>query len=241
MNAMDCIYRRVRRAFLAQFGKPAAAQASDDDRLDVITQKVLMVVYDQIVDHANGLKLSQKMHWQNIDGLINGYIKDIDESSGGLVKYQVVERIDRDEFPLKIGGFRYDATTYFTQPRPPFGDVGANYHQIISDLNLFARIENREIDEVWIFAFPFAGFNESIMAGRCAFPCNSNPLDNTDNCSRRFVMMGFSYERYVGQMLEDFCHRAESILAYIYNSAKAMPIFTHVLSVTTRPTQVRQR
>jgi hypothetical protein len=220
MNTIDCIYRRIRRAVLAQFGKPVAMPASDDDRLDVLPQKVLLVVYDPVVDQASGVTLSQKMHWQNVDELINGYIADIDESSGGLVKFQVVERIDRDEFPLKVGGFRYDVNTYFTQPKPPFADVGADYYQIISDLNLLTRIDNHEIDEVWIIAFPFAGFNESIMIGKCAFPCNSNPLGNTDQCSRRFVMMGFSYERYVGQMLEDFCHRAESILAYIYTPAK---------------------
>jgi hypothetical protein len=32
--------------------------------------------------------------------------------------------------------------------------------------------------------------------------------------------MGFSYERYIGQMLENFCHRAEWIMRYIYNSAQ---------------------
>jgi hypothetical protein len=219
MNTIDCMYRRIRRAILAQLGKPAAMPASDDDRLDVLTQKVLLIVYDPVVDQASGLSLSQKMHWQNVDELINGYIADIDQSSGGLINYQVIERINRNEFPLKIGGFRFDAKTYFSEPKPPFADAGVDYHQIISDFNIFARIDNHEIDEVWIFGFPFAGFNESIMVGRCAFACNSNPLENTDNCSRRFVMMGFSYERYVGQMLEDFCHRAESILAYIYNSA----------------------
>ena len=45
-------------------------------------------------------------------------------------------------------------------------------------------------------------FYESIMGGAGAFWCNAPPMKNTAQCPRRFVVMGFNYERYVGEMLE---------------------------------------
>ena len=77
---------------------------------------------------------------------------------------------------------------------------------------MLSRVASGEIDEVWIFAFPYAGLYESVMGGRGAFWCNAPALRNTASCSRRFVVMGFSYERGVGEMLEAFGHRAESIM-----------------------------
>ena len=77
-----------------------------------------------------------------------------------------------------------------------------------------------EIDEVWIFNFPNAGFYESIMGGPGAFWCNAPPLQNTEASKRRFVIMGFSYERGVGEMLENMGHRAESIMQKVFEDIK---------------------
>ncbi|MBK7456440.1 MAG: hypothetical protein IPJ46_22780 [Anaerolineales bacterium] len=37
-------------------------------------------------------------------------------------------------------------------------------------------------------------------------------MKNTEASKRRFVIMGFSFERYIGEMLEAYGHRAESIM-----------------------------
>jgi hypothetical protein len=50
------------------------------------------------------------------------------------------------------------------------------------------------------------------MGGPGAFWCNAQPLANTSASKRRFVMMGFSYERYIGEMFEAYGHRAESLM-----------------------------
>jgi hypothetical protein len=67
-----------------------------------------------------------------------------------------------------------------------------------------------------MFAFPHAGFYESTMGGAGAFWCNAPPLKNTAGCARRFVLMGFSYERGVGEMLGAFGHRVESIMTRVF-------------------------
>jgi len=180
---------------------------------------VYLIVYDPFIDASRGIRLSQYMGWNRVDDLVAGYIADIDECSRGQVKYQIVQRTDLDEFPLKVDGFRYTPQAYLDvirQRRPAHNPDTADYPRIVSDLNLMERISSGEIDEVWLMGFPYAGFFESRMAGRNAFWCNSPPLENTQGCPRRFVMMGFSYERGVGEMLEDLGHRAESLLEKVF-------------------------
>jgi hypothetical protein len=73
---------------------------------------------------------------------------------------------------------------------------------------------------VWLFAFPYAGYYESRMGGPGAFWCNAPPLERTETAGRRFVVMGFNYERGVGEMLEDLGHRAESILSHVFRHTR---------------------
>ncbi len=180
--------------------------------VSTLTPRVVAITHDPRVE---GLPLSRRMGWNRVEELETGYIADVAECSGGLVRYQVVESHVVEEFPLKEDGFRYTASSYFDviQHRvPPHSPDWVNYHLILEQFNILPRVAGDEIDEVWLFGFPWGGYYESRMAGRGAFWCNAPPLENTDSCPRRFVIMGFSYERGVGEMLEDLGHRAESIL-----------------------------
>jgi hypothetical protein len=180
----------------------------------MVASRVLLVIYDPVMDPFSQERLSHKMNWRSVDELVNGFISDIADTSRGLARYQVVERVELNEFPAKTDGFRYDPLSIMAvlsggQPHSP---TMIDYHSILKEFNILERVNKREIDEVWLFAYPHAGFYESRMAGAGAFWCNSPELENTFGCSRRFVIMGFSYERQVGEMLESFGHRSESIL-----------------------------
>jgi len=186
-----------------------------DEPAQIINSRVLLIVFDPTMDNNSRQKLSAQQNWYRVEDLVTGFIGDILEASGGLARYQIVERIDVDEFPAKRDGFRYTPQTYLDVLRgimPPHQPQEADYFAILSRFNILERIAQNEIDEVWIFAFPHAGFYESIMGGPGAFWCNAPPLLKTEASKRRFVIMGFSYERYIGEMLEAFGHRAESIL-----------------------------
>ena len=186
----------------------------------IVTSRVLLAIYDPVVDPVSGVKLSRFMHWQSPDYLVNAFIQDILETSGGMARYQVVQRVELDEFPAKTDGHRYDAQTYLDVIRggqSPYQPEGADYQAILNKLNVLPRIAMRDIDEVWLFAFPHAGFYESGMGGAGAFWCNSQPMTWTSGFSRRFIVMGFSYERGVGEMLESFGHRAESLVSKVFN------------------------
>jgi len=177
--------------------------------------KTLVIAYDPMVDAGSGKKLSEYLKWNKVEDLAIGFMSDILYVSDGLVRYQIVERFDVDDFPAKVDGFKYNAETYLNVVRgasPPHMPQEADYHAILKQFNILSRVAKDEIDEVWIFNFPHAGFYESIMGGPNAFWCNAPLLKNTDSAKRRFVIMGFSYERGIGEMLENMGHRAESIM-----------------------------
>lgn len=184
--------------------------------------KVLVLMYDPIMD--SGVKLSQQMKWYNSTDLLTGFIQDLLEVSNGLARYEIVERIDVNEFPTKIDGFRYTPQTFmdvWNRVTPPHFPQEVNYNTILNKFNILQRVARNEIDEVWIFGFPHAGFYESVMGGPGAFWCNAQPLANTSTSKRRFVIMGFSYERYIGEMFESYGHRAESIMEKTFSKLPA--------------------
>jgi len=196
---------------------PSGPEAVDDpnEPAEVTVSKVLVIVYDPVMDAVTGKKLSEQLGWSRTEDLATSFMADILQNSHGMARYQVVERFDVDEFPAKVDGFRYTPQTYMDVLRnvsQPHNPQGVDYYSILDQFNILNRVANREIDEVWVFAFPHAGFYESIMAGPDAFWCNAPALKNTETSGRRFVIMGFSYERGVGEMLESFGHRAESIM-----------------------------
>jgi len=195
--------------------QPIVAPDSTDEPPQLTILKTLVIVYDPVVDKTSGKKLSEYMNWNKVEELAKEFMSDILQVSGELVRYQIVQRIDVDAFPAKVNGYTYDAQAYLdvvSGVTPHYMPQEADYHAIIKRFNILQRVAKNEIDEVWVFNFPHAGFYESIMGGPGTFWCNAPPLKNTEASKRRFVIMGFSYERGVGEMLENMGHRAESIM-----------------------------
>ena len=159
--------------------------------------------------------------WHDVDDLITEYIADLKKSSHGIANYRVVEKIEVDDFPIKQDGFRYEMKAYrhSLQTRSGFHQPDqVDYESIIDQFNIIERINRNEMDEVWLFGFPYAGFYESRMVGPGSFFCNAPPLDIYNHCLRRFVIMGFNYERGVGEMLESMGHRAEFTMSQVFRN-----------------------
>lgn len=218
-NSKPSLWDLLRRLFgpkpPAEPPKPPVPADNTTEPARIISPRVLLVIYDPVMDPATGLKLSQQMGWKRPDDLVTAFIQDILQCSGGMGRYQVAGRVELNEFPLQLDGFRYTPQSYLdaiNKVQPPHTPPLADYQAILNQQDVLGRVARREVDEVWLFAFPFAGFYESTMGGSGAFWCNAPPLSGANSCPRRFVVMGFSFERGVGEMLESFGHRAESIL-----------------------------
>jgi hypothetical protein len=168
--------------------------------------------------------MSELLGWNNPDQLTSRFIEDLRTASYGYANYQVAERILVDRFPPLADGFTYTSAEFLRclSSRSGFHrPEGIDYHRLISDHNIPEKVSSGHIQEVWAMGFPWAGFFESRMAGPGAFWCNSPPLERTDRLPRRFVVMGFNFERGVGEMLESYGHRAESILEYTFRHIPA--------------------
>jgi hypothetical protein len=187
-----------------------------------VHRKVLALIYDPPVASENGKSLIELMRWNDPHRLMTGYINDLRDCSYGYVNYEVVDMQKVDHFPIKRDGFVYSGDDYMRHSRSHGGfhqPDAADYYRILDEFEVVSKVNQGAIDEVWLFGSPYAGFYESQMAGPGAFFCNSEPLGGVAS-SRRFVIMGFSYERGVGEMLEDMGHRAESILRQVFRNTR---------------------
>ena len=161
--------------------------------------------------------------WNRTEDLIPQYIEAMRKASKNILRYQVVETRKVVEYPVLTNGSRYTDTTFAAVLRndksalrdEKGGYVLADYEHIIEKFDLLKKIESGQIDEVWMFGGPYFGFYESRMVGRGAFWCNGPAMEK--DC-RRFVIMGFNYERDVKEMVHDYGHRVESLLAKQFGS-----------------------
>jgi len=200
---------------------PTGLADSPNEPAQICSPRILLIILNPTIESGAGRKLAAEMGWARPDDLVSRFIADVLQSSGGLVRHQIAERIELDEFPPLADGFRYEARTYLDVIRgsvAPHTPAGIDYMALLERFNVLRRVESRHIDEVWVVGYPHAGMYESIMAGAKAFWCNAPPLAQTTACKRRFVTMGFSSERGLGEMLHSYNHRSEAILAKVFGS-----------------------
>ncbi len=183
-----------------------------------ITRKVLMITHNPVLRTQGGRTLKEHFRWNDSEQLAQGYIDDVRWCSFGYANYEIVEHRIVDGYPLKRDGFRYDEASYLEawRARQFHQPDGVDYLELVREFDMIAQIDSGRIDEVWLFGHPYGGYYESIMCGPGAFWCNAPPLEGTQHARRRFVIMGFNFERGVGEMLEDLGHRAESILYKVF-------------------------
>jgi hypothetical protein len=189
-------------------------------------RRLSLIVHAPKVPELQNQRLYEVLGWNHPDALVEIFIQELKDVSAGQAAYQIYERFDSDQFPRKKDGFQYTPKSYLSAMRGvgKFHQPDAiDYLHILQDFELLESLHSGVTDEIWLMGFPFAGYFESTMGGPDAFWCNSTPLANTDRAGRRFVVMGFNYERGIGEMLESYGHRAESIMREVYQRNKQGP------------------
>lgn len=200
----------------------ASASLAEVDK-HVLRPKVLVLNYDPIVKSEGGKRLHEVCHWNDPHELAATYAADIKECSGGIVRYRIVRWVDADEYPVKKDGFSYTEESYLAcrgNQKPWHQPDAFDYRASIAKYHLAEMVDKGEVDEVWLFGAPYFGYYESCMAGKGAFWINGEPLPDV-KCRRAFAIMGFNYERGVGEMLEDFGHRTESTMSRVFGGWEA--------------------
>lgn len=135
----------------------------------------------------------------HIDALIDGYRFDLSRASRGYIETNIVDYIHIDG-------------------PPPMKDNIIDYNVII-DLygDIVNRVNNYEIDEVWIFTNPGYFLWESNMMGPDPIWVNSTPHMRPD-LKRNVIVMGFHKTRVPD--LHHLGHRAESTMKHFYGRWK---------------------
>ena len=158
-----------------------------------IHPRVLHIIHNPRIPSAGGEKLNRVFGWNDPDQNARGYIQDIRAASYGYANYRIVERIEIDGFPQKKDGFRYLADQYaaYWRSRKGFHQADqVDYHLLVHEFDVIRKIQKGTIDEVWLSAFPYAGYFESRMAGPNAFWCNAPPLEGTEESRKKICHYG---------------------------------------------------
>jgi hypothetical protein len=190
-------------------------------RTPPVNRKVLLITYAPPIPSQENKPLFQAIEgWHQPDVLVDRFIADIADASNGYANYFITERITVPDFSPMVGGQRYTPELYLATLRDlsPAIEDKADYTEILRQHDVLEKIRTGQIDEVWMMGYPFAGFQESRMGGPGAIFCNGYVLDNTEYAGRKFIVMGFSYERGLGEMLESMAHRAENMIEAMYKN-----------------------
>jgi hypothetical protein len=184
-------------------------------------KKVYVVIYNPVVDVGTGERLISHLDW-NDPRVITGKVIDFFSSaSGGRVQYAVVETDELDGFPRKIDGYTFTVQEYldlYYGGQNPHASVWADYNAIVNDpdLDICGKANRYEIDEVWIYTGPYFGFYESTLVGPESYWFNSPPVPGPWTCERMIPIMGPSPQRWVSESVENFGHRMESTMRWVY-------------------------
>jgi hypothetical protein len=215
------LIQQIIAIFKPQQNQPQNPPAPSGQSPLPVHPKVLLVIYNPQIPSQNNRKLTEVLGWNDPDLLVEAFIADLQNASYGYANYSIAERIEVNRFPIKSDGFAYTPEQFVQAWQTQTGFHAAdevNYQLILNDFNIVSKINNGSIDEVWLMGFPYAGFRESRMAGPGAFFCNGEVISNVPS-TRRFIIMGFSYQRGVGEMFESLSHRAESILQQVFRNS----------------------
>jgi Fibronectin type III domain len=204
-----------------------AAQSGTSDTGSTATAsdtnvKVMVLIYNPVIESQGNRRLTAVKGWNSPDALTTQLIQDLRVASHDNAKYEVVKRVELDEWVPCENGRRYTDELYlqeaaagkFTLCPGSEQSIMADYKRIIQENDIAGAVNRGEIDEVFMWAYPGAGFWESAMAGDNAFYINGGPIQGVPG--KPFILMGFNYERTVDLALHSYGHRTERIMERVY-------------------------
>lgn len=209
-------------ALVAWIAVPAGASVHGSGRgggLGARPVRVAVLNVDPVVAAEGGRRVHEVLGWNDPHVLAAAYRDDVRRASSRQLSYQVTLWRDVEDIPVKEDGFRYTVTDYLAAWRAGTGfhepDI-IDYPRMLVESGLIGAINRGKIDEVWLYGAPYFGYWEAAMAGPGAFFVNGGVYPDVPGLTRPVVIMGFSYEREVGEELHDLCHRIEATMTRIY-------------------------
>ena len=161
--------------------------------------------------------------WNDPRELSKEYEAALEEISHGTVQYEVVKVVDdtllfsnRNDNNQPVG--MSEMVKLLMEPDwKTLKEVGTHfdYKRFVEHYGFDKMRDRDEINEVWVWSFPYGGMWESNYCGKAGFWLNSDPTTTTTN-EKLLVVMGLNYERKMSLALESYGHRTESVLWHLY-------------------------
>jgi hypothetical protein len=191
--------------------------------------KVAVVFQDPILPQSGGKRMHEVIKtpgrtfmWNDPRDLSKEYEAALEEISHGTIQYEVVKVIDDtllfsnrndNNQPVSLS----DMVKLLMEPDwNTLKGIGTHfdYKRFVEHYGFDKMRDNDEINEVWVWSFPYGGMWESNYCGKSGFWLNSDPT--TTNNDKLLVVMGLNYERKMSLALESYGHRFESVMRHLY-------------------------
>jgi hypothetical protein len=223
---------KIRKAFLllvtvCLLSQVAKAQLKT---AEPITVKVAVVIQNPKIPSMGNKRIHEAFKtpgytfsWHDPKQLMEAYRDTLNSVSGGVVNYEIVKIYEDDLFFTRLNNeeksmdFKKVVDLLGEENWKTFKEVGTtfDYNKFIDYYGFCEMRDRNEIDEVWLWTFPYGGTWESTYAGKGAFWLNSNPVEGT-SCNELLTVMGLNYEREMSLALESYGHRFESVMRKVY-------------------------
>ncbi len=189
-----------------------------------------MVIQDPIIPGTDGKRLHELIKtpgytftWNDPFELTKEYEAALEEISNGVVDFEIVKIYDdtllfsnRNDNNEAVG--MSEMIRLLQEPGwETLKNTGTHfdYKRFVEKYNFDLQRDKDEINEVWVWSFPYGGMWESNYVGDSGFWLNSDPTTGTRN-EKLLVVMGLNYERKMSLALESFGHRFESVMWNVY-------------------------
>jgi hypothetical protein len=185
----------------------AAASATQQEHVRV---RVYVLDFDPVMNDT--VPLTVDRGWNDPLVLEDQYRSDVATASGGVVDQRIVRTTVVPAYPVKPGGFTFTNAQYLdclVDGSPTHCGALIDYTAVLATAyderwgSACDALRKGRVDEVWLWGGPWFGYLEH----RLVAPHTSCP-----RVAQPFVVMGFNYERGVGEMLHDLGHRSESLV-----------------------------
>lgn len=206
---------------------PALGQLPIDQPTKV---KVAVVVQDPVLPQSGGKRMHEVVKtpgrtfmWNDPRELSREYEAALEKISHGTIQYEVVKMIDdtllfsnRNDNNQPVG--MTEMVHLLMEPDwNTLKGIGTHfdYKRFVEHYGFDKMRDRDEINEVWVWSFPYGGMWESNYCGKTGFWLNSDPTTTTSN-EKLLVVMGLNYERKMSLALESYGHRFESVMWHLY-------------------------
>ena len=172
--------------------------------------RVYVLDFDPLM--GNAVPLTVDRGWSDPVALDDEYRSDVGIASGGVVDQRIVRTWVVRGYPVKPGGFTFTNAEYLgclTDHSPTYCGALIDYPAVLNTAydarfgSACDALARGRIDEVWLWGGPWFGYQEYRIV---------DPNTMCPQMARSFVVMGFSYERAVAEMLHNLGHRSEALV-----------------------------